>query len=296
MHTWSKLNYCVYKVSGDDAVTFLQGQLTQDINTITPTQAQLAAYCNAKGRMFALLLLFKDADNNLYLRINKSIEETVIKRLKMFVLRSKVNFEITDLVAYGLDAATAANTLSGINENVDNLVCKMANQTFVIKMPGLSRFECYVPQSDCEAFTATLNRLAAENSSGYLALDIQSGFYNIEPSTLETALPQTTPLESWNGISYSKGCYVGQEIIARSKYKGSVKRQLMVAQSSNKVLVGDSIYDNDNVIANVLMSNYDENSSPPYFISAIISLGYENKPLLINEETHQFAGTDGGKS
>lgn len=294
MHTWSTLDYTVYRITGDDAETFLQGQISQDVHAVTQTQAQIAAYCNAKGRMHALLLLFRDKDNQLYLRLNNGIAESVIKRLKMFVLRSKVKFEETEFKVIGIEQNTLNKAV-----NIDNLNDKMFAVTpfengYFIRMPGIARYECYLLNENVTELSAKLNAIAPENKSTYLALDIQSGFYNIEPATSESILPQTTPIESWGGISYTKGCYVGQEIIARSHYRGKVKRKLMWTTTSSQVNVGDSVYDGESLAGEILMSSFNENEASPYSISAIMSLSYEDKPLLINNETYQFMGIDEG--
>ncbi len=288
MPIWSKLDYCIYKVSGDDAETFLQGQLTQDINKVTQQQAQLAAYCNAKGRMFAFLLLFRDHSNQLYFRINNDIAETVIRRLKMFVLRSKVVFEPMDFRVFGINDKLA-QVLHFADNEPPVLGIQSCSEKIAIRLPGSKRYEVYVSQTAADALENTLLAAGAENPSAYLALDIRAGLFNIRPALSETILPQTTLLEAYGGIDYEKGCYVGQEIIARSKYLGSVKRQFMVSESPHKVIAGDGIFDKDNPLAEVLVSSYDEHcSSESCVIGAIISLTHEGSPLFIHQNPHTF--------
>lgn len=215
----ANLPYVSYHVSGDDALTFLQGQLTQDIYLITPETCHYAAYCNPKGRMFASIVLRQTTTGYLF-RIHPSVAESVITRLNMFTLRANV------------DIVTSTQRLIGLNREAALLLCETHN----LSLP--TSFHCVIdncftlyalPNDYFELSVDTADSLPAltkieENLDAIYQLRLRGGHYDIYPQTSEKLLPQQTPLEAWGGINYKKGCYVGQEIIARNKYLGKVKK------------------------------------------------------------------------
>lgn len=239
-------------VSGDDAADFLQGQLTNDIRNVSAQHSQLSAYCTPKGRILSNFRIFKRNDF-FYLRLPRSLLETTLKRLRMFVLMSKVSFEDSSdtLVHIGISGPTAIEQLS---QHIKELPAQIDDVTQIdgytlIKLPGLHpRFEIY---GEMEAIKTLWNKLdvhaAAIGSGPWSLLDILAGIPTIYPETSEAFVPHMVNMQIINGVSFQKGCYAGQEIVARMQYLGKLKRQMyrIYIKTNNTVLIGDSLYSAD---------------------------------------------------
>lgn len=240
------------KISGTDAVNFLQGQVTNDVKLLAGDNAHYTAYCTPKGRMLALFLAFVHHDH-LHLQLSRELLEPVMKRLKMYVLRSKV--EITDasesIIKFGLNGPEAASMLVPVFSKIpthDYELVSLENGV-ILKLPATvnsSRFELF---TDATNAPAIWNALKADcQLSGKPCwdwLEIQAGIPDIAPATQEQFVPQMLNLDLLNAISFKKGCYTGQEIVARTHYLGSVKRRTYLAsiESAHAPLAGDKVMD-----------------------------------------------------
>ncbi|PID65307.1 MAG: hypothetical protein CR977_01345 [Gammaproteobacteria bacterium] len=188
------------------------------------------AYCNHKGRMYANFWLRAHPDgasNDYLLRLHEANAETVIKRLQLFILRANVSIEAQTLQHIGLNA-TAAKALcqaSGVVLPEAFHSVDLGNDAILCTLPG-DYFELFLPAENTLA--APLDDMR-KDIEGIESLRLSAGHFHIYPSTSEQILPQQTPLETWGGINYQKGCYVGQEIIARNKYRGKVNKGLAYA-------------------------------------------------------------------
>jgi len=169
-------------VSGADADTFLQGQLTQDLRKLVNEQPLLAGYCSAKGRLLAVMQMQRTADG-VVLELHRSVLEATLKRLRMFVLRSKVT---------------------------------------------LAEIDPLVP---------------ADRDGEWRGERIARGVPTIFPSTSDHFVPQMCNLDVLGGISFDKGCYTGQEIVARLHYLGQVKRRMFRARVDAQAHPGQEIFD-----------------------------------------------------
>jgi len=231
----------VIEVSGEDKHKFLQGQLTNDINAISSSLSHLSGLCTPKGRLRALFTIFSRQDK-LYLQLPLPLLEENLKRLKMFVMMSKVELkdvsdELIKIGIYGRKAKkhlkeagfsipTEANMVS---ENNDIVLIRLADKT--------PRFECIGPKKSIEKLWIQLQPQAQLlNTSQWRLLDIQSGTPNIFAQTNETFIPQMLNLQVLNGISFKKGCYTGQEVVARMQYLGKLKRRMYRAHCETKQL------------------------------------------------------------
>ena len=218
-------------VSGDDAADFLQGQLSNDIRNVSAQHSQLSAYCTPKGRILSNFRIFK-RNEVFYIRLPRSLLETTLKRLRMFVLMSKVSFDDSSdtLVHIGVSGPTAIDQLS---QHVKELPAQIDDMTqidgyTIIKLPGLHpRFEIY---GEMETIKTLWNKLdvhaAAIGSGPWSLLDILAGIPTIYPQTSEAFVPHMVNMQIINGVSFQKGCYAGQEIVARMQYLGKLKRQM----------------------------------------------------------------------
>ena len=221
----------IIRVQGEDAQNFLQGQLTNDITQLANKKIQLSGYCNPKGRMLAQFIIIPDRDAYILL-IPKSILDKTISRLKMFILRSKV--EINDMSqdynALGLAGNniqdSLANLIDDLPENEYDLT--MTNDWLVTKLPGIiPRYLVVLETRQAITLWESLSKsVSIAGPASWNWLDIQAGLPIILPETLEEFVPQMVNLELLDAVNFKKGCYTGQEIVARMHYLGKAKRRM----------------------------------------------------------------------
>jgi len=223
------------RAEGMDAHSFLQGQLSNDINLVNETRAQLSAYCNAKGRMFAIFLIFRRPDNAYYLQLPAALAEPMLKRLRMFILRAKVKLEFADagLGCIGLSGPNAEALLkTALGKTPVNDYDSITNDDVtVIRLPGPhARFALHAPLMRIMSLWLSLSAKATPVGAGPWAwLDIMAGIPVILPGTVEEFVPQMANMELVGGVSFTKGCYPGQEIVARMHYLGRLKQRMFRA-------------------------------------------------------------------
>lgn len=231
--------YALCAAIGPDAETFLHGQLSSDVKALAATRSQLAAYNTPKGRMLATLLLWRIPDGFL-LQLPASIAGALIKRLSMFVLRAKL--KITDVsaqyVKLGVGGPQGAQVLVDCGIPLPERDCDVlpASATAnggtrqVLRLPG-HRYE--LVYSDVAAAQRDWTALAAKATVAADApwrwLGVRSGIAEIEADTQDKYVPQMLNLELVGGVSFTKGCYPGQEIVARTQYRGEIKRRTFLA-------------------------------------------------------------------
>jgi folate-binding protein YgfZ len=239
----------VIRARGADAGSFLQGQLTQDVLLMKPTEARLAAWCSAKGRMLASFVVCKLAQDEFLLILSRDVLATTLKRMKMFVLRAKC--ELTDATAemaveglLGQAAQDAPNAMNLVAPRADWMPAGVQNdsQMLVGLPPGyvsagpvaralLIRFNQAAPAAEAE-------RVAAWN-----ALEISSGIARLSAAVSEAFVPQMLNYESVGGVNFKKGCYPGQEVVARSQFRGTLKRRAYIVTCSAALQTGQEVFD-----------------------------------------------------
>lgn len=223
------------RVRGEDADTFLQGQFSNDIRALTLQQAQLSSYNNPKGRMLAVLHLLRTPDSIL-IEVPREIAEATLKRLRMFVLRSKLTIEPADdidaLAFIGADAA-AMLPFSKLPVPDAPLQCASdARGLIVVRRIGERPRYSVVGARDAIAALRAQIPDAMHEPEGLLwrRADIEAGVPVVLAATREHFVPQMANLDLLNGIGFNKGCYTGQEIVARLHYLGQLKRRMFVAR------------------------------------------------------------------
>jgi len=239
-------------VDGDDAADFLQGQLTNDVRDVSLLHSQLSAYCTHKGRMLANFRLFKREDSY-YLRLPRALLETILKRISMFILMAKVSMKDSSdaLVKIGLSGPDAdsklAEHISELPHKTDDVT--QSNGFTIIKCAGeLTRYEIY---GELDAITALWSKLdvnaAPVGSGAWETLDILAGIPTIYEQTSEAFVPQMTNMQVINGVNFQKGCYTGQEVVARMQYLGKLKRRMFRIQieTNEPVIAGDKLFCKD---------------------------------------------------
>ena len=201
-------NYSVIAVQGEDAGIFLQGQFSNDIDALAPGRCQLNAYCNPKGRVLALTRVLK-RDAGFILLVPSDVAPNFIQRLRMFVMRAKVVFDMEDQpVAVG-----TWGPLTGLPDDAETFQCDQEGfrKVCLVARESLAKFD-----NDCEA-----------GSDLWKLLDISSGIPQVYSQTVEQFIPQNINLDLVDGVNFRKGCCPGQEIVARVKYRGRSKQRMI---------------------------------------------------------------------
>lgn len=236
--------------SGEDAQAFLQGQLSCDVRKVDSSTSQYGSYCTPKGRMLASFLLWHDG-GGYTMQLPSALQGAIRKRLAMFVLRAKV--ELTDnsdtLVRMGVAGSRAAALLAEIMGAVPavHLGVIHGEQGSVIRL-GQDRFELVALPEQAPVLWQRLSKEAMPvGASCWNWLEIKAGIPVITPATQEQFVPQMTNLQAIGGVSFQKGCYPGQEIVARTQYLGKIKRRMYLAniQSLKPVVAGDELFSAD---------------------------------------------------
>jgi tRNA-modifying protein YgfZ len=202
----------VLRVGGADAARFLQGQLTNDVQLLGDGRTELAGYCTPQGRVIAVLRLRK-VDDMIYALLPADLLERVCTLLRRFVLRSKVDLQI------------AADLQVGWIATVASLPCTASAQVVAFDYaPG--RRVIAAPADAWHLITGPASAGDQPHSGDeWLAADIREGRPQVSAATSEAFIPQMLNLDLLDGISFSKGCYTGQEIVARTQNLGRIKRR-----------------------------------------------------------------------
>ena len=235
----------VIQVSGPEAATFLHNQLTSDVKHLNSDAAQHSAWCSAKGRMLASFLLFRIGSDYL-LQLSADLLPAIHKRLQMFILRSKVS--IIDLSGACALIGLAGPQAEAVLQTAMLPVPATPLSTAVFAAGAVvrldeSRFEILVDRNAAPALWQELSSQARPvGTTVWQWLDIQAGVPLISERTKEEFVPQMANFEQLGAISFHKGCYPGQEIVARTQYLGKVKRHLYHAHAATPMAAGDAIY------------------------------------------------------
>lgn len=227
------------RVHGVDAVAFLQGQLTNDVAGLATGRSMLAGYCSAKGRMLASMRVWRHEDS-VWLMPTRVLAPGLLKRLSLFVLRSKVRIEDVSATSacFGLcgDAAVAAVHSLGVEWPAPGELRTVLGKIVLgiesarIADQTVRRAILIAPLTDAQAiWTALSSPLAPISSTTWRWTDVMSGVGRVLAPGVERFVPQMINFDLVDGVSFRKGCYPGQEVVARSHYLGKLKRRLFLA-------------------------------------------------------------------
>lgn len=219
-------------IHGKDAASFLQGQLTNDITLVEQdTTAQLSGYCNPKGRLLAIFRIFLQNDAY-HLFLPRGLVAGTLERLQKYVLMSQVTLEDASeqFIAIGVSGPDSTEELGTLFSALPERHYQLArqNELTVIRLPGPHpRFCLYGKTEAMQGIWTILDaRAAPAGKAAWQRLDILAGIPTVFSETAGEFIPQTVNLERLHGISFKKGCYTGQEIVARLQYRGTVKRRM----------------------------------------------------------------------
>ncbi len=266
----------VLSISGKDAATFLQGQTTCDIKALVDSEPKLGAYCNAKGRTISTFIIIK-LQETYQLILTVDLLGTVRKKLQMYVLRADV--QLTDL-SEQLCIIGVHNTELAAQENLYQYP-QLANSYLFITEPEQAQQYCTELQTKHSALLVDANT--------WLNLDIQAGIPWLYADTSEKFVPQMLNLDKLEAISFTKGCYTGQEIVARTHYLGQNKRAMYRANCITKANIdkGCSVFDpevSEADLGSVILSAHSNNSTQLLLVLKDQAITAKN--LQLNNQNH----------
>jgi folate-binding protein YgfZ len=233
---------------GEETATFLQGQLTNDVHSLHADSVQWNGYCSPKGRLLGNFLMWRQGDDYC-LQLSGDILPGVLKRLSMFIMRTKTqgrdaSDENVRLVVAGPQAQAAVSAAMGaVPESAMHSVACDAGQ--VIRVAE-DKFVLSIAPGQAAAVWQSLRTSATPvGAPVWDWLRLNAGIPMIVAATQEQFVPQMVNLEVIGGVSFQKGCYTGQEIVARSQYLGKLKRRMFLAHVDAEAAPGDSLYSAD---------------------------------------------------
>jgi folate-binding protein YgfZ len=225
----------VIAARGPEAAHFLHNQLTHDFLLLDQQHARLAAFCNAKGRMQASMLGWKTSDEEVLLVLRLDLLPQALKRLSMFVLRAKVKMSdaSAEWAVHGhlAQETQAAKPWQSSHDNGRWTVS-------LYPSAGASRSLFLAPAN-------TQTQEAVLSLDDWLLSEVLSGVGDVQAATFEAFVPQMLNYESVDGVNFKKGCYPGQEVVARSQFRGILKRRTYVASSSQPLQAGQEIFNSN---------------------------------------------------
>jgi tRNA-modifying protein YgfZ len=227
----------VIRVQGEDAAKFLHGQLTQDFALLGQGEARLAAFCNAKGRMQASFIGFKLSADDILLICSRDLLPQTLKRLSMFVLRAKAKLTdaTADVALYGVSGAAVASAGLG-HKWWSKLDRDGAHWVRLPDSAGLPRALVAAPANVPAPAGAPLAEPV------WQWLEVLSGVATLSQPLFEVFVPQMLNYESVGGVNFKKGCYPGQEVVARSQFRGTLKRRAYLAHADIQPAVGQDVF------------------------------------------------------
>ena len=233
--------------TGEDAATFLHGQFCNDVLALGEGTAQWNGWCSPKGRLLVTLLAWS-GKQGIYLMLPRSLQAAIQKRLQMFVLRAKVKLsdEGDNWVRFGV-AGPNAETLLRVAVGAvpdDAMSTLLADSCRIIKLAADRFIVIASPDNAIKLWIQLANEAIPVGAPVWDWLSIQQGIITVEPETQDAFVPQMANFELVGGVSFKKGCYPGQEIVARTQYRGILKRRMVLAHiaGTNAPTPGDKLF------------------------------------------------------
>ena len=223
-------DWALVTLNGPDTVKYLQGQVTADIEALAADQHVLCGHCDAKGKMWSNLRLFHRGEGFAYLE-RRSVLDSQLAEIKKYAVFSKLTIAAdNEAVLLGVAGFQARAALTGIFNSLpdaEHPVVQDGETTLLHFTLPAERFLLVTTAAVAEQLVARLHEQAELNDSQqWLTLDIEAGYPVIDAANSGQLIPQATNLQALEGISFSKGCYTGQEMVARAKFRGANKRAL----------------------------------------------------------------------
>lgn len=218
----------VIRAQGADAASFLHGQLTQDFALLDRDHARLAGFCTAKGRLLATMVGWRGGDDEILLALPADTLAATLKRLSMFVLRAKCKLSdaSAEFAVYGLLGTAPAEPWT----------LRRDGAAVQVSLPGPGRALRIQAAAEVPPAAATMS------AEDWAWAEADAGQAWVRAATVEAFVPQMINFEVLGGVNFKKGCYPGQEIVARSQYRGTLKRRLQVFETDATASIGQDIF------------------------------------------------------
>lgn len=230
------------RAQGEDAAKFLHSQLTSDFSLLGLSAARLAGFCNAKGRLQASFIGFKQSPTDILLICSPDLLAATLKRLSMFVMRAKVKLSdaSAEFSVFGLAGQAALNATKNIAQYGGEPWVKAnfdeASLVTLYPADGVPRALWVAPVG------APAPAGAPMTPEQWAWGDVRSGIATVAQPVFEALVPQMLNYESVGGVNFKKGCYPGQEVVARSQFRGTLKRRAYLAHSEAQINAGDELF------------------------------------------------------
>jgi folate-binding protein YgfZ len=239
----------ILQFSGEDAEAFLQGQLSCDVAAVGLRSSAYGAYCSPKGRMLANFLLWRE-EAGFHMALSRDIAPSVQKQISKFVLRAKVKVsDASDAIvmagAAGPKAEQALRDVFPDFPRQPNEVSRQADTGTVIKLKDGRFFLALMPSRAAALRKRLANSLVPVGAHAWRWLDIRNGTPWVTAATQDLLVPQMANFELLGGVSFDKGCYTGQEVVARMQHLGKLKRRMFPANVAAQAKAGDPLYSED---------------------------------------------------
>jgi tRNA-modifying protein YgfZ len=244
MNSAELTQYGLLEATGNDARAFLHAQLTNDIAGLAVDRAQCAGWCSAKGRLLASFLVVPREDGYL-MQLSRDLAPAVTKRLSLFILRAKVKIADTSaswaqfgLWGPGADAALAG---LGITAPAEDLHVTRHESLLAVRTSA-QRYVLFAPIAERARLAALPG---ASDEGGWTLEEIRSGRPLVTQATQDQFVPQMVNYERLGAVDFQKGCYPGQEVVARAQYRGQVKRRMVRVRAPVPLRAGQDLYSDD---------------------------------------------------
>ncbi|PWK54463.1 YgfZ/GcvT domain-containing protein [Pleionea mediterranea] len=238
-------NYGVIRLSGDGCRDFLQGQITADIKKLSANKALFTAVCNPQGRIYSLFLLIEHSKDELLCLLPASLVSSTVERLKKFAVFYKA--DISDVSAQW---AITGTHLSQTDR--DKFTVSQSDNAITVQIDDQRSIQLCSPETALSQWQEETSEV--KNYELWLQQDIEQGLPRLYPETIETFLPHNLNLIEMGAVSFDKGCYTGQEVVARMHYKGKLKShmRILTGESQQAPAPGSPLYGDEKKMGDVI--------------------------------------------
>lgn len=240
----------LFSVEGVEAASFLQGQLTADVAALNTGEHLIAAHCSIKGSMVGLFRVMRISDECFWLRVHQEIAESAFNNLKKYSIFSKVELNFID----------SAKGFCLSKDHLESVKSSEVDRSFAAQIDA-EHVEFW--STDIEAQNR-LARDASDSLEAWYEINVRAGIFDLREATQETFIPQMCNLQAIDGVSFSKGCYTGQEIVTRLQHRGILKKAMygFTLPQGHSISIGEPLFNADQVEVGtvVLTSSTDQTS------------------------------------
>lgn len=281
----------LFDVTGPDAEKFLQGQLSCDVQKVRAGKSLLGSHCNIKGAMVSLSRILP-VENGFWLRTERPILDTAMANLKKYMIFSKAeSHDLSDeIVGLGFCGEQAATLLSaqGFSIPTETGECSTGHEGVLTRVPG-DRFELWLPVQQAEPLLTTLLTTGSlTGTDSWKLAEIRSGLPTLQRDTLETFIPQMTNLQIFDGVSFSKGCYTGQEVVTRLQHRGKLNRPMyrLAFTATKAPAAGTAINTPDRTGVGIVVSAAMDSDTSGELLAVMLKTSFDDDSAILTLDSN----------